>query len=1178
MSIKRVALIFDNAARPDTTGTYCRRALGRICGVEHFLPTELGRLRQEKFDLYLAIDDGLNYTIPSDLRPLAYWAIDTHLDFERELRRAKQADFVFAAQRDGAEHLRQHGIESACWLPLACDPDIHGRQVVAKKYDVAFVGNIFPGPREELLRAIRSAFPNTFVGRRFFADMARIYSESRIIFNRSLRNDVNMRVFEALASGSLLLTNDLRENGQEQLFQDGTHLATYAGQGELVEKVRFYLANGELRERIAEAGRQAVLDGHTYVHRMQTILSAVEASAQESTQRAAGFIPAESGSGKGERETSRQGERTPNSGSNTTPLTPDPSPGGRGEKRKAATAAKSHDSSYVEAGKTSIILVTHNQLDYTQLCLDSIRYRTAEPYELIVVDNASTDGTLDYLRPQEHVRLIANSENRGFPAAANQGILAAKGDALLLLNNDTVVTTGWLRRLRAALYREPDIGLVGPCSNRVSGPQQIPVDYKELKAIDGFAWDWAQRHAGERVPIDRLVGFCLLFRREVVERIGLLDERFGIGNFEDDDFCRRAINAGFRAEIAVDAFVHHFGHATFQGSRVDLGQLLAENQRKYEEKWSGREETRRQGDGETRREIEDFQLQMANCKLAEDSVKSEIPNPKSEMSAAPSPDPPCPPLAKGGNVGMAKSEIPNPKSEITLSLCMIVRDNETTIGPCLKSIRPWVDEIVVVDTGSKDRTPQICAEFGARLHEFPWCDDFSAARNESLKHARGEWIFWMDSDDTISEVCGRKLRELADAPHPENVLGYIMQVHCPGPDEDGHRDVTVVDHVKLIRNRSDLRFDGRIHEQILPAIRRAGGEVAWTDIYVVHSGSDHSLAGSQKKLERDLRILHRELQERPEHPFVLFNLGMTYADAKRYDEAIDYLKRCIQVSKPEESHLRKAYALLVSSLGQADRHDEAWELCQRARSIYPEDKELLFRCAMLHHHFGRLAEAEATYLQVLTGQEERHFTSVDRELAGNKARHNLAIVYDDMGRFDRAEQQWRQIVQDGPGYTAAWRGLGEALLKQGKDAEVAAIVGRLVSRPQTRSTGRLLEARLSGQRGDYIAARRALEAALRESPESIDPLQELCRLIFEHGTPQEGEAALRQLIRREPEDAAAWHNLGTVVCQLGRFDEAASAYRRSLELRPRHEPTIRQLEYVTSRPQRAAATHPRGAV
>ena len=112
------------------------------------------------------------------------------------------------------------------------------------------------------------------------------------------------------------------------------------------------------------------------------------------------------------------------------------------------------------------------------------------------------------------------AENRGFPAAVNQGLDIAKGEQILLLNNDTLLTTGWLRRLLEALHREPDIGLVGPCSNHVSGPQQIPAGYDDLAELDGFAWERGSRYAGQMIETDRLVGFCLLIRREVVDRIG----------------------------------------------------------------------------------------------------------------------------------------------------------------------------------------------------------------------------------------------------------------------------------------------------------------------------------------------------------------------------------------------------------------------------------------------------------------------------------------------------------------------------------------------------------------------------------------------------------------------------------------------------------------------------------
>jgi tetratricopeptide (TPR) repeat protein len=501
---------------------------------------------------------------------------------------------------------------------------------------------------------------------------------------------------------------------------------------------------------------------------------------------------------------------------------------------------------------------------------------------------------------------------------------------------------------------------------------------------------------------------------------------------------------------------------------------------------------------------------------------------------------------------------------------MIVRDNETTIGPALQSISPWVDEIVVVDTGSKDRTPEICRQHGARLFAFPWCDDFSAARNESLKQARGEWVFWMDSDDTITAECGRKLRELANGTHPEDVLGYVMQVHCPGPStDDGTPDVTIVDHVKLIRNRPDLRFEGRIHEQMLPAIRRAKGEVTWTDIYVVHSGSDHSPEGTERKLARDLRILHRELEESPQHPFVLFNLGMTYADAKRFAEAVDYLQRCIAISSPDESHVRKAYALLVSSLTQADRQDEAWKVCQRGRALYPDDKELLFRSAMLHHHFGRLTEAEQAYLEVLHGSEQRHFASVDRGLAGYKARHNLALVYAEMGRPDQAEREWCRILAEVPTYRPAWRGLTDAILKQGRIDDVTRLVQELRNKPGLRCESRLTQAILLEQAGRFSEARFELEMAERESPDDSEPLQRLCRLVFERISPAAAEASLRRLAQREPQDPAACHNLGSVCSQMGRFAEAVTWYQRSLLLRPGAESTRQQLQFAAAQLDRA---------
>jgi 2-polyprenyl-3-methyl-5-hydroxy-6-metoxy-1,4-benzoquinol methylase len=273
-----VAVIFDDTLRPETTGTYCARALQGLVEVTHINPTELGIRACDGFDLYLRIDDGLDYGLGPLLHPSALWAIDTHLNFEACLTRAREFDFVFAAQRDGAEQLRRAGINSAAWLPLAADPDIHCKHDLPKRYDVAFVGNELPGERIELLRLIKDWFQNSFVGQSYFDEMARTYSAARIVFNRSVRNDMNMRVFEALACGSLLITNDLAHNGQSELFKPGVHLETYDGADELIDKVRYYLEHEEARERIAATGRAEVLAKHTYRHRMRVLLERIRAS------------------------------------------------------------------------------------------------------------------------------------------------------------------------------------------------------------------------------------------------------------------------------------------------------------------------------------------------------------------------------------------------------------------------------------------------------------------------------------------------------------------------------------------------------------------------------------------------------------------------------------------------------------------------------------------------------------------------------------------------------------------------------------------------------------------------------------------------------------------------------------------------------------------------------------
>lgn len=246
---------------------------------------------------------------------------------------------------------------------------------------------------------------------------------------------------------------------------------------------------------------------------------------------------------------------------------------------------------------TSIIILTFNQLEYTKKCMESIQEHTPEPHEIIVVDNGSTDGTREYLiklaQDRSEIQLILNDRNRGFAAGNNQALEKAKGDYILLLNNDVVVTQGWLGTMIEHLNNTPDAGMVGPMSNSVSGPQLVKdVPYGDsLDDMQAFARDFASENRGKTIEHMRLVGFCLLIRKEVIDIIGRLDENYLSGNFEDDDLCLRSSIAGYKNIIARDVFVHHFGSMTFKGNSIDYQSTMKNNFRYFSDKWKGFIET-----------------------------------------------------------------------------------------------------------------------------------------------------------------------------------------------------------------------------------------------------------------------------------------------------------------------------------------------------------------------------------------------------------------------------------------------------------------------------------------------------------------------------------------------------------------------------------------------------------
>ena len=475
-------------------------------------------------------------------------------------------------------------------------------------------------------------------------------------------------------------------------------------------------------------------------------------------------------------------------------------------------------------------------------------------------------------------------------------------------------------------------------------------------------------------------------------------------------------------------------------------------------------------------------------------------------------------------VGAARSGSARRTYMERVSLCMIVKNEERNLAECIGPVAGLVDEIVVVDTGSTDRTVEIARGLGARVVYFPWVDSFAAARNESLRHATGQWVLWLDADDRIDDENCAKLRALLASLRDENV-GFVMKCHCL-PDPVSRRSTTV-DHVRLFRRHPGLRWRYRVHEQILGSLRELGADVRWSDVVIQHTGyQDPALR--QRKLQRDLRLLTLEQAENGADPFVLFNLGMILHELHRPGEALGYLSESLRQSHPSDSIVRKLYALISQCHRQLRQNDEALASCREGRRHYPFDLELLFHESVVLKEMGDVNGSEACLLHLLFANEGQHFASINPALRAI-ARHNLAVLCREQGRDGEAESHWQGAVGEGTDNTQCWVGLGELYLSQQRWEELDNALAWLDTDDRAFIDAAVLRSRALMARGDFTAARRILESAIAREPGALLPRVVLSRLLLQEDRDlRSAEHALRAVLELCPEHAEARHNLA--VC------------------------------------------------
>ena len=357
---------------------------------------------------------------------------------------------------------------------------------------------------------------------------------------------------------------------------------------------------------------------------------------------------------------------------------------------------------------------------------------------------------------------------------------------------------------------------------------------------------------------------------------------------------------------------------------------------------------------------------------------------------------------------LALLEVKEPR----LSLCMIAKNEEQFIGDCLASVRDIVDEIIIVDTGSTDRTVEIAESFGAKVFHHPWQGDFAAARNESLSHATGEWILVLDADETIPSEGHADLRQ---ALRNKDNVGYALVIeNLLGEDGLEHQTALIF---RLFQNRPDIRYEGIIHEQAMLAAQRTGLPIRNLHTRIIHRGYLNRFVLERDKYQRNLDILLRQVAEEPRNPYVYFNLGQTYKLLDRYAESEQAYRDCLRMldelqESPTTPYWLTAYFSLADLFRLTGEIEKGLAVAEEGLLRYPEAADIIFTKGLLLTAAGRFQEAIADFQACRAFVGRIYAAGNDPAVPTYKSSQAIGNAYAHLGQYAEAKQHYLQALQE----------------------------------------------------------------------------------------------------------------------------------------------------------------------
>lgn len=366
-----------------------------------------------------------------------------------------------------------------------------------------------------------------------------------------------------------------------------------------------------------------------------------------------------------------------------------------------------------------------------------------------------------------------------------------------------------------------------------------------------------------------------------------------------------------------------------------------------------------------------------------------------------------------------------PQTKMNLSFCIIVKDEETTLPKCLSSVKGAVDEMVVLDTGSTDRTPEIAQEFGARVYHFEWCNDFSKARNESLKYVQGDWILVLDADEVLVPAVVPNIKRAikSDRHLLINLLRQEVQA--------AQSPYSLVS--RLFRNHPDICFSRPYHALVDDSVSLIlSKEPQWqvgylSEVAILHEGYQKSAIAQRDKFAKATQAMEKFIARHPTDPYVCSKLGALYVETGRVTQGIKLLERGLASQAANAQILYELHYHLGIAYTRQQNLDLALTHYQSATqvAIYPMLKLGAYNnLGNLRRAVGDLTGAKMTYEMAL---------QIDRNFAAGH--YNLGMTLKAMGYLQDAIAAYQQAIELNPVYAEAYQNLGVVLFKLGKVPE-----------------------------------------------------------------------------------------------------------------------------------------------